>query len=351
MPQYYTLEEAAQILGTTPDEVKKMAERNEVRAFRDRGSMRFRCPEVDELARRRGRGSDVDLQLGESTRPKPSDSPAPRKATPKVEPTAEQEASGEVFDFNLSTDDSDQVEIGQELHLGGSSKSGPKSGKSKSPPPKAGSDSDVRLVPDGSDLDFQVKSDSDVKIVDPGGPKSPTPKKPKTPPPGPRRDSGVHVVPLDTQSDSDVKMVSEHDSNVPLGGPGDKAASDSNVRIVHAEGPGSSKIRKPGTTKPPDESMLTEEIDLDAELRKAGESSKGRPPAKGKSKVSKAQPPLPTASPFELSESDLDVPLPEEKKPPSSSDFDLTPAAQLPDSSPVEPSSDEMPAASSPVSD
>src|SRR5262249_40285798 len=119
MPQYYTLEEAAQILGTTPDEVKKMAERNEVRAFRDRGSMRFRGPEVDDLARRRGRGSDVDLQLGESARPKASDSPAPRKATPKVESPAE-EGSGEVFDFTLSTDDSDQVEIGQEMHLGGS---------------------------------------------------------------------------------------------------------------------------------------------------------------------------------------------------------------------------------------
>src|SRR5207247_1991404 len=120
MPQYYTLDEAAQILGTTADEVKKMAERNELRPFRDRGSMRFRTPEVDELARRRGRGSDVDLQLGESSRPKPTDSPAPRKAAPKAEQPSEGEGSGEVFDFTLSTDDSDQVEIGQELHLGGS---------------------------------------------------------------------------------------------------------------------------------------------------------------------------------------------------------------------------------------
>jgi excisionase family DNA binding protein len=349
MPQYYTLEEAAQILGTTPDEVKKMAERNELRPFRDRGSMRFRTPEVDELARRRGRGSDVDLQLGESLRPKASDSPAPRKAAPKAEQPSEDEGSGGVFDFTLSTDDSDQVEIGQELHLGGSSKSGPKSGKSKSPPPKAGSDSDVRLVPDGSDLDFKVKG-SDVKMVDPTGPRSPSPKKPKTPPPSKRRDSGVHVVPLDTHSDSDVKMVSEPDSAVPLGD-SDKAASDSNVRLVHADSPSGSKIRKP--TKPVDESMLTDEIDLDAELRKAEEASKGRS-TKSKAKPAPAQPQLPTTSPFELSESDLDVPVGEQKaaKPPSSSDFDLTPAS-LADSSPVEPSSDEMPvaASSSPVSD
>src|SRR5262249_36531488 len=155
---------------------------------------------------------------------------------------------------------------------------------------------------------------------------------------GQRRDSGVHVVPLDTQSDSDVKMVSEPDSAVPLGEHSGKAASDSNVRLEH-QGPTSSKIRKP-PSKPLDEPMLTDEIDLDGELRKAEETSKGRGAAgKGKSKVAPTQPQLPTTSPFELSESDLDVPLPEKaNKPPSSSDFDLTPAAALPDSSPVEPS-------------
>ena len=47
----------------------------------------------------------------------------------------------------------------------------------KSPPPKAASDSDVRLVADGSDLDFQV---------DPAAPKSSAPKSPppKSAPPG-----------------------------------------------------------------------------------------------------------------------------------------------------------------------
>jgi excisionase family DNA binding protein len=99
--QYYTLEEAARLLGTTPDEVKKMAERNELRPFRDRGSMRFRGQEVEELARRRGRGSDPELQLGEGQKTPPprkskAEGAAPQGRKSKVEKT---EDSPEVFDF------------------------------------------------------------------------------------------------------------------------------------------------------------------------------------------------------------------------------------------------------------
>src|SRR4029077_12781429 len=64
MPQYYTLEEAAKLLATTPDELKLMAKKGELRPFQDRGTLRFRSQEIDEMARRRGRGSEPDLQLG-----------------------------------------------------------------------------------------------------------------------------------------------------------------------------------------------------------------------------------------------------------------------------------------------
>ena len=43
MAQYYTLEEAARLLQTSQDEVKKLAEERKVRAFRDRGTVRFRA--------------------------------------------------------------------------------------------------------------------------------------------------------------------------------------------------------------------------------------------------------------------------------------------------------------------
>ena len=54
MVQYYTLEEAARILGTTPDELKLLARRGELRPFQDRGTLRFRTQEIDELARMLG---------------------------------------------------------------------------------------------------------------------------------------------------------------------------------------------------------------------------------------------------------------------------------------------------------
>src|SRR5438105_15926002 len=110
--QFYTLDEAARVLGVPPDEVKRMADRNEVRAFRDRGTLRFRAPEIEELARRRGRGSEPDLQLGETAAPRPA-SPGPQKSTtpqkspiPHKSPTPQKGVgkpadSREVFDFAL----------------------------------------------------------------------------------------------------------------------------------------------------------------------------------------------------------------------------------------------------------
>jgi hypothetical protein len=343
MPQFYTLEEAARVVGATPDELKKMAERNEVRAFRDRGTLRFRAPDIEELARRRGRGSDPELQLGE-TLTAPSASPPPKKGSPPGNP--------EVFDFSLPTEDSDQVEIGQELRPeSGSSarvgKGGRKPGSGKSPTPKPGSDSDVRLVPDGSNLDFQIASDSDVKMVDePAPPAKPaaTPPKRKTGSSKSRLDSGVQMVPLEGEGDSDVRMVDAGpaDSSVSLGKP-PKTGSDSDIRLESPPPRPGSKTRGPQGSG---ESLLTEEIDLDAEL-KAAEAEKAKAPQKKRlSKAKPAQPPLPTTSPFELSDADVQAPPPASEESPSvdesSSDFDLTPAGAA-DSSPIPPDdSDEV---------
>ena len=58
MVQYYTLQEAAARLHVSLEQLKEMAKKNEVRAFQDRGTLRFRAQEIDELARVRGLGSD-----------------------------------------------------------------------------------------------------------------------------------------------------------------------------------------------------------------------------------------------------------------------------------------------------
>jgi excisionase family DNA binding protein len=374
MAQYYTLEEAARVLHMSQDEVKKLAEEKKVRTFRDRGTLRFRAQDIDEVARSLGLGSEPELQLGEVPPPKKGNSPTPKKVPKPAE------GEEDVFDFNLSVDDdSDQVEIGHLPPSSGGSKGGPSSsGRKRSPPPEPGSDSDVRLVPDGGDVDFELSAEDGPASPAPKAPSSSTrrpstvgpgqPKKPSSslapgekPPKGktgsgsgkrPSKisspDSSVRMVPMGDESDSDVKMVLEPDDAVSLGPSRGKSASDSDIRLEHS---------KPGGKKESDDALVTEEIDLDAEV---GPPSKPTPkpgakpgskPASGKSPP--PTPKLPKESPFELSESDLDVskksPKPQkltQHKPAdtdSSDDFELTPAA--PDSSsPLELGSDEVPA-------
>src|SRR5438045_6892054 len=117
--------------------------------------MRFRSQESEELGRRLGRGSDPELPI--------VDLP-PR--TPQPQSKGKSQDKGEVFDFALGGDESDSVEIGQEPLASGSKSKGSKSGRT--PPTKPGSDSDVRLVADGSDLDFQVADDSRIRMEEGG---------------------------------------------------------------------------------------------------------------------------------------------------------------------------------------
>jgi len=150
MVNTYTLDEAAKVLGLSTDETRKQLKKDNVREFQDPSRKTFRYPSqaVDELARKLGQGSDPQLQLGESGKSRTSDSPPPRKRVPD-----------------------DQVDIG--AHPPSDQPSSKKRlAGSKSPSPRKGSDSDVRLVAEGSDLDFKVASDSDVKMIDESAPSS-----------------------------------------------------------------------------------------------------------------------------------------------------------------------------------
>src|SRR5438132_13995700 len=147
MAQYYTLEEAARVLQTTPDEVRKMADDKKLRTFRDKGTLRFRAQEIDELAREMGLGSDPDLQLGEVPSPRKGASPIPAKRPSKLEKPArpsklgkssklgkpsklDEPGEGDVFDFSLSLDEEEeQVQLGS---LPPKSASSSKSGSKKS---------------------------------------------------------------------------------------------------------------------------------------------------------------------------------------------------------------------------
>ena len=123
-----------------------------------------------------------------------------------------------------------------------------------------------------------------------------------------KADSGAKLVPMDPGPQSPVRLQAQRpEDSAELGASPIKKSSDSDVRL---EAPSD----RPGRKQPLEDSFLTEEIDLDAELRRA---EAVRPKKK-----------TPGTEPFELSEADLDVP----KQPPagaktvsdSSSDFDIT---------------------------
>jgi type IV pilus assembly protein PilB len=78
---YYTLDEAARILGMDAERLNQMAQRREIRAFADRGAWRFRAQDIEEMARRLGMGSNPDLQLREVEKPEPASSVKPRNFT------------------------------------------------------------------------------------------------------------------------------------------------------------------------------------------------------------------------------------------------------------------------------
>src|SRR3982750_310768 len=95
---YYTLEEASQIVLMSAEELKQLARKGTLRSFQDRGTWRFRVQDIQELARTRGVGSEPELVLGEAPIPRPADPPAPRSPAVKSR-------EAEVFDFTLEGDD------------------------------------------------------------------------------------------------------------------------------------------------------------------------------------------------------------------------------------------------------
>jgi len=329
---YYTLQEASKVLGMPVDELKQMAQKGKIRSFQDRGTLRFRIQDIQELARVRGGTSDPELVLGDAAPPAPKSAAAPsgsKKSQASPKSPAKHEEAPDVFDFDFGDDN---VTLGADLPAPSSgSKSKPGSKGKKAPTPvSTGSDSDVRLVADGSDVTFSIPKDSDIKLADSDIKLAPDPLKPKTslnqptPSSGSKRpsqlalgsgsksksklagasprpvpttppvDSGVRLVPMD--SDSDVKLLGSSD-DVALGMGPDLGATDSNVRL--------DKIGMPPADSSEGTMNLTEEINLDEEILKQQEKEKNEPPTKVKPK---SELKLPTTSPFELSDSDLELP-------------------------------------------
>lgn len=300
---YYTLQEAAQFLDMTVDELKGLAQKSQIRSFQDRGTLRFRIQDIQELQRQRLGESHPELTLGEP--PPPAPASGPRSGVSKSRPAGK---SQEVFDFDLD----ESVEIGKEpLSLEGSgvrSKSGllrsgpksqgpksqgPKSSVSKSGPktPKQGSDSDVKLVADGSEFAITVDeraspgpADSDVRLGEVSVNKrasGPSSRHGRSGKPHSPADSGVRLVPMEEDAVDDLGATTESDA----------------------------PLRKAPSHRPAENMLNTDEIDLDAEIRdrEASGQESAKPDTIFKTNPSQIGKP---GSPFELSDNDLDRPLP-----------------------------------------
>jgi hypothetical protein len=303
---YYTLQEAADVLGMSIDELKGLAQKNQIRSFQDRGTLRFRIQDIQELQRQRIGNSDPEMVLGDAVSPKPI--PAPKSGAVKTPRPQSGAKSPPVFDFQLD----DSVEVGQEaLAPGSSARKGPKSPGAKPSPrtPKKGSDSDVKLIADGSDsfsiqLGEDIKpstGDSDVRLGEltvkkPGGSSARKPasgQRPRSSPP----DSGVRLVPM--SDDSDIQLDARETAN-----------TDSDIRLDD-KGP----LSPPRTAG--DSLGNTEEINLDEEIKRLEAAAK-KPDAKIKTDLAK-----PGALALDLSETDSG----EQQKKDGSSDFEIAAAA------------------------
>src|SRR6185312_12866652 len=173
----------ARVLGMSPDDLKSKAQHREIRAFLDGGSWRFRVVDVDELARRRGLGSDAELRLSDLEMPVTNQQPLEDQdldlsefalgvADPDLGPPTMDIKSGTGSDHDILLDDisvpPNPMSASSSVIIGMHTTSGKLPGDSDvrlvpdNPPGVRPSDSDVRLA---SPIDFKPPSDSDVTLI------------------------------------------------------------------------------------------------------------------------------------------------------------------------------------------
>jgi len=176
MPQYYSLEEAARVLGLSPDELKAKANQREVRAFQDGGTMQFRVADIDELARRRGLGSDPDLSLSDldlDVHPDTGTGSNEFDLSQFQLGVANPDLGAHTQDLPSADSGSDAEMVIDEMSLPPGSFSGSSSviiGMERSGKKNPG-DSDVRIVPEQTK---RGTSDSDVRLAPADTPRLPS---------------------------------------------------------------------------------------------------------------------------------------------------------------------------------
>jgi hypothetical protein len=224
MAEFYNLEEASRVLGMSSDELKLKAQHREVRAFLDGGTWRFRKPDIEELARRRGMGSDPDLSLSDLDLEVPGGSGSDdidlsefQLGVAKAESGTRPAHGGGATDDDVLLDD---MSLAGEA---GASSSSTIIGMK--PAGKQPSDSDVTLVPENRGS--KQPSDSDVRLGS-------APPRAKFP------------------SDSDVTLVND--------------SQGSSDEVAQVEDPGATTLRKSPIGSSAEVDLGTDSDDSDFEL-------------------------------------------------------------------------------------
>lgn len=211
--KYLGIDEAAEILGITKEELNRLRQKGEIRGFGDRGTFKFIEEDVNELARRRQPSSDPDVPMidGDDDASVLDEDSAADGSDLDGAPSIIRRLSGGAT--SSDADSGDAVgSIFDDLGAGGVS------------------DSDVRLVMDdrldaghdgGQDVLMQMQdSDSDVRLDNDSAARLAKPDS----------DSDVMLVSEEPDSDSDVHLAAEEDDEVDFG-----LQSDSDVRLVAAD--------------------------------------------------------------------------------------------------------------------
>lgn len=232
--RYLGIDEAAEKLGITKEELNRLRQKGEIRGFADRGTFKFIEEDVNELARRRQPSSDPDVPMidgDDDASVLDEDSAADGSGLDGAPSIIRRlsggapdsgDAAGSIFDdFGAGgTSDSD-VRLVMDDRLDASHDSGQDVLMQMQD-----SDSDVRLSghagsAPGSGINLELgDSDSDVRLD--GNSAAQLPK--------PDSDSDVMLVSEEPDSDSDVHLSAEDDDELDFG-----LQSDSDVRLVAAD--------------------------------------------------------------------------------------------------------------------
>jgi hypothetical protein len=290
MAQTYTLDEAAQRLGLTPEIFKKRLReewKNSLKSFRDGSTLRFRSVDIDELARSLGQASESGLPLGEAAQPLSDsseelvlESPAPKS---KPKPGSSKKLKSNEQALYLS-DDSDDI-FALPASDSGVSKKKPKG------------DSDVRLDYSptkkdarGKELTEEITLDLDPpsgknsgkssgRLVNPGSSKLTPPASAKIPgaqASGSDDGSSEFELSLDSDSDSfELQLNNDSSEEVPLGAESTKTGGGaSGINLGKPSDSGVSLERKGKKKKPVEDD--SDSLDFDLTLDSTG-GPKSRP--------------------------------------------------------------------------